>query len=332
MKIFNIQENDANQRLDKFLKKLFPLATRGLLYKLNRTNKVKVNKKKEDNEYKLKIGDEIRIFLQDEDFVKLSKSSPNSKIPTNVKGIEMKKLNKKDIVFEDAGLLVINKNPGVNVHPGDHKTKEISLIDQVQDYLGDKLNSLTFRPSLAHRIDRDTSGIVVIAKKKDILTRLVEDFKSHKNIKKFYLAVVSGVLKEKEGIINKKIERIIDAKNENKVKISNEGQSAITHYKVLREFQYVNEKFSLLEIEIKTGRMHQIRVHLENLGHPIIGDKTYGNKSLNHYLSKELGVNRQFLHASRIEFTNYGSGKKITLEAKLKDDMNDFFSKMNNIE
>jgi 23S rRNA-/tRNA-specific pseudouridylate synthase len=108
------------------------------------------------------------------------------------------RLDRKDIVFEDNFLLVVNKPAGINVHPGDHKTKETNLISQVQDYLGDKLNSLTFKPSLAHRIDRDTSGIVIIAKKKDMLTRLVEDFKNHKNIRKYYLAVVSGHLDKKE--------------------------------------------------------------------------------------------------------------------------------------
>lgn len=330
MKSFKITENDANQRLDKFLKKLFPLATRGLLYKLNRTNKIKVNKRREDNEYKLQLWDDVCIYLQDNDFEKLSKlgnTDKEQKTQECVKSV----FDKKDIVFEDGFLLVVNKQAWVNVHPWDHKTKEISLIDQVQDYLGDKLNSLTFKPSLAHRIDRDTSWIVIIAKKKDILTRLVDDFKNHKNIRKFYLTVVSWILKEKEGVINKKLERIIDAKNENKVKVSSEWQTAITHYKVLDEFKFEKESFSLLEVEIKTGRMHQIRVHLESLGHPVIWDKTYGNKSLNHYLSKELLVNRQFLHASKIEFTHYGTGKKTILEARLKDDMKKFLEKLKKI-
>ncbi|MDD3302951.1 MAG: RluA family pseudouridine synthase [Candidatus Gracilibacteria bacterium] len=327
MKQFKITENDANQRLDKFMKKLFPLATRGLLYKLNRTNKVKVNSKKEDNEYKLQIGDEIKIFLNDKDFEVLSKEI--DKKQDLVKDTNKRsKLDKKDIVFEDNFVLVVNKQAGLNVHPGDHKTKESNLISQVQDYLGDKLNSLTFKPSLAHRIDRDTSGIVIIAKKKDILTRLVEDFKNHKNIRKYYLAIVSGVLEKKEGIIDKKLERIENAKNENKVQVSDKGQKALSLYKVIKELKYKNEVFSLVEVEIKTGRMHQIRVHLASIGHPIIGDKTYGNKSLNHYLQKELGVSRQFLHASKIDFTNYGTGKKMILEARLKDDMKDFLEKV----
>ncbi len=325
MKQFKITENDANQRLDKFLKKLLPLATRGLLYKLNRTNKIKVNKKREDNEYKLQIWDEVKIFLLDDDFDQLSKEiikTPGLLLNPGVR------LDKKDIVFEDNFLLVVNKPAGINVHPGDHKTKETNLISQVQDYLWDKLNSLTFKPSLAHRIDRDTSGIVIIAKKKDILTRLVEDFKNHKNIRKYYLALVSGSLDKKEWIIDKKLERIENAKNENKVQISENGLKAITHYKVLEELKYKNEIFSLLEVEIKTGRMHQIRVHLTYIWHPVIWDKTYWNKPLNHYLQKELWITRQFLHASKIEFTHYWTWKKITLEARLKEDMKNVLEKI----
>ncbi|NDK07687.1 RluA family pseudouridine synthase [Candidatus Gracilibacteria bacterium] len=324
MKQFKITENDANQRLDKFLKKLFPMATRSLLYKFNRTNKIKVNGKREDNEYKLQIGDEVKIFLVDNDFDKLSKVA----LKTPGFGTPGVGLDRKDIVFEDNFLLVVNKPAGINVHPGDHKTKETNLISQVQDYLGDKLNSLTFKPSLAHRIDRDTSGIVIIAKKKDMLTRLVEDFKNHKNIRKYYLAVVSGHLDKKEGIIDKKLERIENAQNENKVLVSENGLKAVSYYKVIDEFKYKNEDLSLVEVEIKTGRMHQIRVHMTSIGHPIVGDKTYGNKSLNHYLQKELGVGRQLLHASKIEFTHYGTGKKMTLEARLKDDMKAFLEKI----
>ncbi len=322
MKIFKITENDANQRLDKFLKKLFPNATRWLIYKFNRKWKVKINGKKEDNEYKLQIWDEVKIFIKDEDFIVL-KSTPVLK-NNNIE----KKLNKNDIVFEDWNILVINKNPWINVHPWNHKTKEISLIEQVHDYLWNKLNSLTFKPSLVHRIDRDTSWIVLIAKKKEILTKLVNDFKNHKNIKKIYLSLVSWILEKKDWIIDKKLERVENAKNENKVQISNSGQNAITLYKVIDEFKYKNEVFSLLEIEIKTWRMHQIRVHLSSIWNPIIWDKTYGNKSLNHYLEKELWVKRQFLHASKIEFTNYQTWKKISLEARLKEDMKDFLEKV----
>lgn len=167
MQVFKIEENDANQRLDKFLKKLFPNATRSLIYKLNRKDKIKVKNisdwekfRKKDNEYKLEIWDEVKIFLNESEFKELSEV----KIEKTIESSE--KFDKNDIVYEDGDLLIINKSSGINVHAWDHKTKETNVILQVQDYLWKKLNSLTFKPSLIHRIDRDTSGILMIAKKK----------------------------------------------------------------------------------------------------------------------------------------------------------------------
>ena len=133
MKIFKIEENDANQRLDKFLKKLFPNATRSLIYKLNRKDKIKVlsendlEKKfrKKDNEYKLELNDEVKIFLKDEEFKELSEEKKENPF------LLWEKFDKKDIIFEDSDLFVVNKSAGINVHPGDHKTKETNLIAQV---------------------------------------------------------------------------------------------------------------------------------------------------------------------------------------------------------
>ena len=237
MKLFTIEENDANQRLDKFLKKLFPAATRSLIYKFNRKDKIKIKFewsdwkfKKRDNEYKIQIWDEIKVFLSDDEFDILSTKPQSQNFLQEEKNIENNKFDKKDVVFEDADLFIINKNPWINVHPGDHKTVETNIIAQVQDYLGDKLNSLTFKPSLIHRIDRDTSWILMIAKKKDILTRLVNDFKDHKKIKKTYFALVLWKLSRAQWTITKKLKRIENAKNENKVQISESGLTAIRHY------------------------------------------------------------------------------------------------------
>jgi RluA family pseudouridine synthase len=177
--------------------------------------------------------------------------------------------DKKDIVFEDADLFIINKNTGMNVHPGDHKTKETNVIAQVQDYLGDKLHSLTFKPSLIHRIDRDTSGILMIAKKKEILIKLVNDFKSHEKVKKTYYAVVLGKLSRESGTIKKNLLRIENAKNEAKVQVSEKGQTAITHYKKIAEHTINGPQgdiiISEVAVQIETGRMHQIRVHMASL-------------------------------------------------------------------
>lgn len=325
MKILDIAENDSGQRLDKFLRKLFPQATRALLYKINRTGKVKISSDgvtfwKQDNEYKLQKGQKVKLFLSDNDFTTLSEwESPSQKIPL------VNKFDKKDIVYEDAYLLVVNKSAGVTVHPWDHKSTESSLIEQVHDYFGGKMDSLTFKPSLVHRIDRDTSWIVLVAKKKDILTRLVNDLKEHSKVKKTYFALVDGILEKKSWTIEAKLERLEDAKNQNKVRVSADWQRAISHYKVLFEGSYqVEEKknsYSFVEIEIETGRMHQIRVHMAHIWHPILWDNTYGNKSLNYILSKKFFLTRQMLHAWKITFFHYGQHKELHLEARLKKDM-----------
>lgn len=290
MKSFSITQNDADQRLDKFLKKLFPNATLSFLYKLNRKGNIKIitldsKKTKQDNEYKLQAGEKVQVFLPDRDIADLQREK---KVSTEV--AQDKKLSRHDLVFEDNSLLVVNKNSGQNVHPADHKSKEISLIEQVQDYLGEGFSSLTFKPSLIHRIDRDTSGIVMIAKDKQTLTKLSLDFKSHANLQKTYYAIVIGKVSRKSGTITKKLKRIENAKNENKVQVSDSGQEAITHYKVFREFSVKIpeglQHISCLEVTIETGRMHQIRVHMAVLGNPILGDKTYGNKKLNGYFAK----------------------------------------------
>lgn len=326
MKQYTITENDACQRLDKFLKKLLPNSSASLVYKFNRKNKIKVNGKMEDNEYKLQIWDSIKVFLTDDEFETLTKK------PQTVKIENKDRFNIENIVYEDGDILVINKEPGINVHPWDYKTKETNIISQVQDYLWNKLNSLTFKPSLVHRIDRDTSGILIIAKKKDILTKLVEDFKNHKKLKKIYYAIVLWKLPAKTWIIDKKLLRIEWAKNEDKVQISEDWLAAITHYKVLHEKILKTPSWdkiiSQLEVEILTGRMHQIRVHLASIWTPIVWDDKYWDKSFNSYLLKNYWLTRQALHSWKIEFFHYWKWKIQNLEAKIKKDLTYFINRL----
>ena len=331
MKLLKIEENDANQRLDKFLKKMFPNATRSLIYKFNRKDKIKIklewkdNKfKKKDPEYKLQIWDEVKIFLDDKEFEELTLSLPKQEEEKLWKN----KFKEKDIVYEDDYLLVVNKNSWINVHPWDHKTKEISLIEILHDYFWNKLNSLTFKPSLIHRIDRDTSWILMIAKKKDILTKLVNDLKNHNNIKKTYYAIVLWKLDKKKWVINKKLLRVEWAKKENKVQVDEQWQEAITYYKLLKEHIVQSKQwvliFSELEIQIETWRTHQIRVHLASIWNPILWDKVYWDKKNNSFLSKNFWLTRQALHAWKIKFFHYGIDKQIELTAKIKKDLLDF--------
>lgn len=328
MKWFQITSNDAGQRLDKFLKKLLPNASLSYIYKLSRKWNIKVittqgNKTKQDKDYKLQVWEQVQIFLSDNEIVELQKTKT---IQVHISSEQ--KLLSKDIVFEDSDLLVLNKSAGINVHPGDHKSEEVSLIEQVHDYYEWKLNSFTFKPSLIHRIDRDTSGMIMIAKSKQTLSKLADDFKYHDRLKKTYFCIVLWKVPRKSGTITKKLKRIENAKNENKVQVSDKWLEAVTHYKLIDEYNLKlplwDQTISTLEITIETGRMHQIRVHMAALWNPILWDKSYGEKKLNAYFAKYFNITRQMLHAWKIEFQHPATKKKIRLEAKTKPDMINF--------
>ncbi|EKE26089.1 MAG: Pseudouridine synthase [uncultured bacterium (gcode 4)] len=314
MKIFKIEENDANQRLDKFLKKLLKNSSLSLIYKINRKNKVKVNSKREDNEYKLQANDEIKLFLNDDEYDKLSVTPPE------LFSAPRSDFDSKNIIYEDKCLLIINKDPWVIVHPGDFKTSELSLIEQVHDYLWNKLNSLTFKPSLVHRIDKDTSWIIIIAKTKSSLDFMLKELQTDR-IDKYYLAICIWNLSW-NWKITKKLRRINEAKFENKVVVDEKnGQTAVTNYRVIKN--NIEWKYSLVECRLETWRMHQIRVHLSSIWFPILWDNSYWNKSENSYARLNFWVTRQFLHAYKISFTHPEKKTKITFYAKLKNDMND---------
>ena len=212
----------------------------------------------------------------------------------------------------------------MNVHPGDHKTKEVSLIELVQDYLGEKYNSLSFKPALVHRIDRDTSGVIMIAKEKKVLDALLALLQSGK-IEKIYHAVVRGTPEKPRDTIRAKLLRIEDARDEAKVRVDPTGQEAITHYSTLKA--NIRDKYSLLECHIETGRTHQIRVHLAHIGTPVLGDKAYGNASENSFIRREYGISRQLLHAYSLSFLHPKTGTSLTITAPYHDDMDSLIGK-----
>jgi len=330
MKQYLISPDDSQQRLDKFLKKLFPGASLWYLYKLNRKGNIKIitteeKKVKRDNEYKLQKWEKVQVFISDSEIDKISAQQESQR-----EVIISKKLSKKDIVFEDRDLLLVNKNPWTNVHPADHKSDEVSLIEQVHDYFSWAHNSLTFKPSLAHRIDRDTSWIVIIAKSKKSLVQLTDDFKKHDRIKKKYYCIVIWKLSRKSWTIRKKLKRIENAKWENKVQVSESWLEAISHYKLIEECVFDmpqgSQIISTVEVTIETWRMHQIRVHMWALWNPILWDKNYGDKKINAYFQKNHNLSRQMLHAWKIELLHPTQKKKMCFEAKLKEDMKKFIS------
>ncbi len=330
MKSYSITSNDSDQRLDKFLKKLLPNASLSYIYKLVRKGNIKVitleNKKtKQDKDYKLIAGEQVQIFLSDTDITELQKTEKQQNI---ISGEQ--KLLKSDIAFEDENLLIVNKSPWLNVHPGDHKSDEVSLIEQVHDYYSWKLDSLTFKPSLIHRIDRDTSWIIMIAKSKHALTKLSDDFKKHDKLKKTYFCIVLWKVSRRSGTVTKKLQRIENAKSENKVQVNEKWLEAITHYKVLEEYNIKlpqgSQILTAMEVTIETGRMHQIRVHMATLWNPILWDKSYGDKQLNSYFANHYNISRQMLHAWKIDFFHPAKKQRMKVTAKLKRDMERFIN------
>jgi len=232
-----LHDGDADQRLDKFLKKYFPNIALGGLYKFLRTGKIKVNGKKKDQTYRLQINDTITLFFQDEEidtFRSIQSDTPQKPSDPTESPIRQR------ILYEDEYILILNKPPKMNVHSGDHKTTEVSLIELVHDYLGSKYSTLTFKPSLVHRIDRDTSGCILIAKDKKALDILLRDLQSH-TIEKIYHTLVAWIPEIPRDTIRYKLLRIENAQNESKIRVDNSGQSAITHYKILKEYAQSEE-------------------------------------------------------------------------------------------
>jgi len=340
MKLYKITQNDSDQRLDKFLKKLLSNSSISLIYKLNRKSKIKIksiwdsNFWHKDNSYKLKLNDELKLFLNDDEISILSSKSISNDMNSIILDKNNKSIfNKNNIVYEDLDLLIVNKDAWINVHPWDYKTKESNLIYQVHDYLWNSFNSFTFKPSLIHRLDRDTSGLLLIWKRKDILMKLVLDFKNHTNIKKVYYAIVVWKLSRKQWTIKKSILRIENAKDENKIRIDKTWNIAITHYSLLKEhiIKTTNGLIILneMEISIDTWRMHQIRLHMADLWNPILWDKLYWDKKINSFFEKQYWLKRHILHSWKMSFYHYWKSKQLEIIANIKKDILDF---LNNIK
>ncbi len=321
--------SDIWQRLDRFVKKFLPNAPLGGIYKMLRTGKIKINGKKKPETYKIEEDDEITFWLTDAEleWLQMTKNTP-------VISLEWKPEIKKrelQILYEDEYLMVINKPPKMNVHPWDHKTEELSLIDIVQDMLGGKYDSHTFKPALVHRLDRDTSGCILIAKEKSTLEWLLDSLQSHE-IEKVYHTFVIGEPREKKGTIRNKLLRIENAKNEAKVRVDESGQTAVTHYSVIRNIDLktheleIQNRVSLLECRIETGRTHQIRVHLSFNNCPILWDQAYGDRSFNSFVRRQFGIDRQLLHAYSLDFIHPKTKKRLTIEAPYPEDFSRLIS------
>lgn len=282
MESIKITQNEHGQRLDRFLRKLLKKFSLNDIYKFIRKGTVKVNGKKVKENYELQLNDIVTIFLTN---LVLEKEYNKS----------YKKIN---IVFEDENILIIDKPAGLLCHSASNKDDD-TLIHRVLGYLENDKNkkSLTFRPALCNRLDRNTSGLIIAAKNYSTLKSINETIRE-KGIAKYYLCIVKGIAKEKDEIFG------FLGKNEtNRIAFSSGGddkggKKTLTKYKRLK----VKDGYSLLEVELITGRFHQIRLHLSNEGLPIIGDDKYGDKETNKIFKRKYGLQYQLLLAYKLQF------------------------------
>ena len=288
--IINYSE-ESNERLDQYLSRNEELGlTRSKIQYLIKTGNILVNNKTTKNSYKLETGDVIDITIVEED--------------TKIKGEDIP-LN---IVYEDEDILVINKSSGMVVHPSIGNTSK-TLVNALVNY--SKLSSINgeFRPGIIHRIDKDTSGLLLVAKNDKAHLFLQEELKQRK-IKRVYIALVNGVIKHDTGEIDAPIGR--DKNDRKKMTVtSTNSKEAITHFKVLE--RYSNS--TLIECKLETGRTHQIRVHMKYIGHPVVNDPVYSrNKNIDNY--------GQMLHAKSLTFTHPTTKNELTFYAEPDEEFN----------
>lgn len=306
VQIVHIDADNVGQRIDNFLMTRLKGVPKSHIYQLLRSGQVRVNSGRKKPLYKLKLEDKVRIppthtNIGDEVII------PGSVI----------QLMEDSVIFENDDLLALNKPSGIAVHSGS------GLAFGVIEALKQK------RPEqfieLAHRLDRETSGCLLLAKNRIALTWLHELFRdeTRSHLAKYYLALVTG---QWQGIhtINAPLKKVIRS-GEHMIEVNDEGQFAISHFETKKIF----DRCSLVKVKIETGRTHQIRVHAKYAGHPIAGDKKYGEQTFNRSM-KKYGLNRLFLHATRLELPahNITSNKTLIIEAPLSDDLQSVLNRL----
>ena len=290
MRSFLVEPNDAGKRIDAFLASKNQDISRMAIQRMIENGNIMVNGQKYKASYKVCEGD--NIILEEEKPKDISLKAQDIPI---------------EIIYEDKDIIVVNKPKGMVVHPG-NGNPEGTLVNSLMAICKDSLSGIggEIRPGIVHRLDKDTSGILIVAKNDKAHINLSEQIKNHQ-VKKTYIALVRGIVKENEATINMPIGR--SPNDRKKMTVVKNGKEAITHFKVLKRY----DNYTLLQVNIETGRTHQIRVHLAKIGYPIIGDEVYSSGK------NEWNIKGQCLHAKSLDFKNPTTNKQIHLEAELPE-------------
>lgn len=294
-----VVSDQESGRLDKVVTNHYPDLTRSKIQNLIKQEQILVNQAPTTNRYKVSENDVIDVTLPD---------------PVEV-SVKPEKMN-LDIVFEDDDVIVVNKPQGMVVHPAPGHENG-TLVNGLLDHAPLATVNGELRPGIVHRIDKDTSGLLMVAKNDQAMLSLSAQLKAKTNQRK-YLAIVHGNFKEEAGTINAPIGR--SKKDRKKMAIVEEGRPAVTHFKVLERFT----DYTLIECELETGRTHQIRVHLKYIGHPVAGDPLYGPRNT-------LKGNGQFLHAKLLGFKHPRTGEELVFEVDPPQIFQDTLSKLRGI-
>ena len=291
MELLKVKEGEENNRIDAYISSKTDIS-RVTVQRLIKEGNVLVNNKEVKASYKTKIDDEISV--EEEKPKEIEIKAQNIPIP---------------ILYEDNDIIVVNKPKGMVVHPANGNL-DGTLVNAVMDICKDSLSGIggEIRPGIVHRLDKDTSGVIIVAKNDKAHINLSEQIKNHQ-VEKTYIALVRGIVKENQATIDMPISR--STKDRKKMAVNKNGKSAITHFIVLKRFP--KDNCTLLQVKIETGRTHQIRVHMAEIGHPLIGDTVYSSGK------NPWGIEGQCLHAKSLKFKHPITEKEMYIEAPLPE-------------
>lgn len=299
-----VGEESAGQRIDNFLMKRLKGVPKSHIYRILRSGEVRVNKGRAAADRRLEPGDRVRVPP-----VRIAEKTAETAAPAR----------EFAVVYEDEALLVIDKPAGVAVHGG--SGVDFGVIEQIR-----KARPTAKFLELAHRLDRETSGLLIVGKKRAALMRLHDMFREG-SIDKRYLALVKGRWRDRLRNVRLPLHKYLTAEGERRVRVDPEGKEAHSIMRLQGRWPTPRGEFSLLEVELRTGRTHQIRVHLAHLGFPILGDEKYGDFALNKDLQKA-GLKRMFLHAAAMRLPHPLSGETLDLAAPLPAELERFLEKL----